>query len=547
MVAYAAATIVDLAVTAARMSAARGARYAGHADPSFYFQFARNLATGRGATVDFVWHFLVMPPSIHHYAPDYWQPLPSVFMAASMRVMRSTSLPAALMACVLAAALVPVAAALLAHGLARHALIPPIVMGLTALSAPLARWSVAAESVAFYALFVLLALALACGRWNPHLRWPLAGVAASAAYLCRNDGLLLVVLFIAVLAVKALLAWGGAGRPKERLIDLGLFATGALVTLAPWVAANLHGMGRPIPPTVQLPFLANYEDMFAIGHRNSIEALLAGGVGQALSIRYDRVVRQAGNLVTAIGIWLTLLLPILVGTRLLLRLRRDSPRDHGHFGWPFAIAAMAIVFAFDALITPVASSTGAWARSVGAFVPVSIIAAVDAAVAISRRRILRVAALTVVAAAAIYPLVSAHDISQGIVAGHNAFGRQIARLQPLLEASAVPGRPVVVMTRSPWELTEVTGFHAVQIPNNDLCVILRTARRYGVTTIVLTPKRTALRNGAALRAARFTFVGRLGRTSVYRIPVTGGTCQSKADAMPRGADRPPGTGGAAPP
>jgi len=51
------------------------------------------------------------------------------------------------------------------------------------------------------------------------------------------------------------------------------------------------------------------------------------------------------------------------------------------------------------------------------------------------------------------------------------------------------GRPVVVMTRDPWELTQATGVRSVMIPNAPLEDVMAVARRYGVTDLLMHPSR----------------------------------------------------------
>lgn len=527
--AYAAAAAADLGITAVRLQAVRHARYAGHADPSFYYQLARNLAEGRGATVDFVWHFLVTPPAVHHYAPDYWQPLPSLLMAAAMRLTGDSGLRTALVASVLAGALVPAAAALLARALSERRLLPPAVAGLTALVPALSRWSVQTESATFYACFVLLALALACGRGGGPARWPLAGIAAAAAYLCRNDGLVLVALLGAALAGRVLSAWRwDRRRLRDRLAALGGFGAGVLATLAPWVVANLRGMGRPLPPTTRLPFLTSYEDTFSVGGHFGARQLLAGGPGHALWLRWHTLRLEARWTLTAVGLLPAAALLALALAWLALGRRRGPARRDGRFGWPLVAASAAAVLAFHTLVSPVASSAGAWKRSVVAFVPLVLIAIGQALGALGGSRLLRGA---VVAALAAQALPAARAVPAHFVEVDNQAGAAPARLRPLLLAAA-PARRPVVMTRSPWELTEATGFPSVQIPDDGLCTILRTARRYRVDAIVLPAPRAALRSGAALRASGFTLVGRGQGSSVYRLPARAGEC-ADSDTMPR--------------
>ena len=99
------------------MDGLAGARHAGHADPGFYFGTARNLASGRGLTTDYVWEFLSLPAHLHHYAADYWQPLPSILLSLPMLLTGSHSVGTALSAAVLAGALIPVPVAVLGYRL----------------------------------------------------------------------------------------------------------------------------------------------------------------------------------------------------------------------------------------------------------------------------------------------------------------------------------------------------------------------------------------------------------------------------------------------
>ncbi|HKE97823.1 MAG TPA: hypothetical protein VKG45_02670 [Actinomycetes bacterium] len=532
LAAYAAAVAVDAAVTVVRLRIARGAQFAGHADPSFYYQLARNLAQGRGLTVDFVWHYLTMPPDVHHYALDYWQPLPSLLLAAAMRAGGDTRLATALTATVLAAALVPVAAALLARTLSGHALVPPVAMGLTALVPQLSSFSVGAESGPFYAVFVLLTLALACARTRSRLRWPLAGITAGGAYLCRNDGLLLIALLAVALAARALAAWRRDRRvPWARAADLGLFCAAAAVTVAPSLWANLRGMGRLLPATTRLPWLVTYEDMFAVGHRDGLRAVLADGPGTALAIRSERGFSQLQLLVTReLGIVLTLCLLVLLLARLVahLRSRRGRPRaGRDRFGWPLVAASAALTLAFHALVTPVASASGGWRRSLVAYLPVLTIAVVELVFWATRPRLLRVGRAAAVAALALPGLLAVHSAPQLVLDNNNAAGMRMLAVGQLLREASPIGRPVV-MARNTWELTEVTGFPAVQIPNNDLCTILRTAQRFRARLLVLPADRPALADPAALRAAGFTLAARRGGPEIWRIPAPDRACRAAA-------------------
>src|SRR5579875_223926 len=75
------AGLIVIGVTIYRMVVATDARYPGHADPAFYYQVGRNLATGRGPYIDYIWHFLAPVKSVHHFAWDYWLPMPSLLIS----------------------------------------------------------------------------------------------------------------------------------------------------------------------------------------------------------------------------------------------------------------------------------------------------------------------------------------------------------------------------------------------------------------------------------------------------------------------------------
>ena len=96
-----------LVVTAYRLFAVRDALFPGHADRAFYFDVAQHLADGDGPNIDYVWQYLVPQDHLTHYAFDYWMPLPSILMAAPLRLFGG-GLPTALsVSAVLAALFAP--------------------------------------------------------------------------------------------------------------------------------------------------------------------------------------------------------------------------------------------------------------------------------------------------------------------------------------------------------------------------------------------------------------------------------------------------------
>ena len=513
-----------------RVAALQRATAAGHADPSYYFQTARNVASGRGFTNDFIWQFLVLPASVHHYAGDYWQPLPSLLMAVPMALTGDHSLITAASASVVASVLGALAAAALAFNLTRSHAIAGLTVVLVTLLPRLAYFSVQTESVAFYLLFLIGALALASARRGGLCRWAGVGGCAAAAWLCRNDGLILVLVLGGSLLVALLRARpGGRAVVLAQLRRVGAYSGGVAVVLAPWIIANERAMHRPLPPTTQLPFLTSYEQLFEVGRHAGLHDLLRHGLWAAVRFRW-RTARQLWHTVPlTIGgrlTWLLVALAVLNVWALLRRLRgRREPADESpaqartpvfweRCGWPTVAASAAGVFAFDAVISPVASSAGAWNRSSSAFLPLLLIAALLGVTRVPWGRLVGWPALVLAVAWPTFALASTGATQA--VAQNNAFGDDI-RVYAQFITQAEAGGHGTVMTREPWETTEITGYPSVQIPDNDLCTIVAIGHRYGATVFVTHVTRPQARDQLLLDAG-FTWIGAVGPSSVLRFP-----------------------------
>ncbi|MCX6022404.1 MAG: hypothetical protein NTZ05_11880, partial [Chloroflexi bacterium] len=71
---------VLIAALLIRVAAAAPIRFPALDDPAFYLTVARNLAAGRGLTVDAIWWHHVPFAQITHPSNDYWQPLTSLVL-----------------------------------------------------------------------------------------------------------------------------------------------------------------------------------------------------------------------------------------------------------------------------------------------------------------------------------------------------------------------------------------------------------------------------------------------------------------------------------
>ncbi len=230
--------------------------YPGPADYSYYYGLARNLRAGRGFSLDYTWHFLNVPRSIHNLPNDYWMPLAPILFAGAFFAF-GTSLSAALTVCLVAwlgtAALAGLAARRLtgSAGLAAAAAVGTLVLpGMV--SASLQTDGTALLALAGMAVFV--SVLYADGRpWF----YALAGACVGLAELSRQDG----VLFGATVCVGVVTL--GRGQRKV-LAGSALLAYG--LVMAPLFVANLRTFGAPLPPGLRkTAFLTTYEDLYSYG------------------------------------------------------------------------------------------------------------------------------------------------------------------------------------------------------------------------------------------------------------------------------------------
>jgi 4-amino-4-deoxy-L-arabinose transferase-like glycosyltransferase len=463
--------------------------YPGHADPSYYYGLARSLRHGHGFRLDYTWHFLNLPRSAHGLPNDYWMPLPSLLMAAVLWV-TGTSLSGALTVG-LAAWLGTAALA----GLAGWRLTASAPLGAAAALGTLVLPGMTSASLitdgsallALLAMGVVVTLLWAEGR----TRWyAAAGALVGLAELSRQDGLLLA----ATVAVAVVLL-----APRGRRLRLGLAAALAYaVVMAPLFIANLRVFGAPLPPGPRTTaFLTTYEDLYSYGRLRAaayfdlpLRALLAQR-RHWVSPAWPQFAALLGGSVMA---------TLFVGATLAAAARRERRRQ-----WIVALTFPVVLLAFDALVIPVISAGGGWAKSALAATPLLVVGVVATAASAAsalvertgRRQALATACLLAAGlGGAAYEARTGHAAVNRMVAQQEAEQRSVLAL-----ARHLPDRSAVVMTRNPWELNELTGHPAVQIPNEPLPTILRVACAARATYLIVDPRREALRDVGALTAA----------------------------------------------
>lgn len=184
------------------------------------------------------------------------------------------------------------------------------------------------------------------------------------------------------------------------------------------------------------------------------------------------------------------------------------------------ILFLGILFGFYTLIATFPSGQG-FKRSSIAIAPILVVIAVEAINrSIPSRSVVFMFLVFIFSLFVFRSLESARSTIQS----NNRIGEQLAPLREIVAKDAriqEYGDNIVIMTRNPWEVYYSTKYRAIQIPNEDLEVIVQVARRFGANYLLLPAPREALE---ALYAGesfddRFRFVAEIPNSDLklFRI------------------------------
>jgi hypothetical protein len=510
------ALVYTALVTGYRVSVARGARFPGHADPAFAYGVAQNIHAGKGQTIDYIWQFLVPTDNLRHYAFDYWLPLPSQLMALALGTGHSRGLPAALDMNILMVLLIGAGSYLLARAMSRSPWVPAVAAVVAMVQPVVSNYAMQAESAVYFAAFAIAAMAAAVYSRRLVWWWILTGALAALAAMCRSEGLILT----GVLAL-ATLAWT---ERRRWYVRLGLFALGFLPVSAPFLYQNLSHFGSLTPPAAaSFPYITEYENLFALHVPHTVHALLGGSLKNFAQLRITALNAQLsaafGTLSPVVAVLCLLLAGGAVFQARALVVRTGRWLAPARTDWFVPVAFLLLVFIVDAGVAPVISGAGATVKVMVTGVPILVVAAV---VQLARVRLPVAITALACAALAFLPLVTLAKDSHSVVRRNNAVGEWVSNQLPALHSEqACLNRPLVLMTREPWEFNQVSGFATVQLPNGSLADILTVARKYGVTDIQNPTYRPALHQMAALIAdGTFSHPSTLSGQLIYRITAT---------------------------
>jgi hypothetical protein len=486
-----AAGLIVIGVTVYRMVVAADARYPGHADPAFYYQVGRNLATGHGPYINYIWHFLAPVKHVHHFAWDYWLPMPSLLISVGQHF--QSGMTSALDVGIALSAIFAAGTYQLAWRLTRSWWIPPVAAVTTLLLPSVSIYTMRTESAIYLASFTALALSAAVGARERPWRWVLAGAFTGIAGLARNEGLLL----IGVMAI-ATLTWNTGWR--RRLIRLAILLGGYFAIMGPYMIVSGVHIGSPLPPaSQQFPYISKYSQLFAlhVQHKGLFSNAMWSARGQAFTDQW-----HFAAAIYRYGVVIALLAVIAVS--LLLPRPADVPAGQGSFigrvfrsAWLVPVAFAIIVPVFESIVTPVVAGAGSVQKSGIALAPILVIAALQRSRRLPGLRpdmprflrgwdwLLQIVAFAGAIALMVFPALQLPHLTTRTVAGGNQIGHSAAVLKPILktEQARLGNRRLILMTSNPWDVSQATGFSTVVVPQTSVCNILKTAYKYGVTDI----------------------------------------------------------------
>lgn len=313
----------------------------GYTDAYYYTNAGKRLATGDGLTDPYLWNYLNPPDQLPAPSHTYWMPLTSLAIATSMKIFGATFTAAQIPSVLSLAGLATLAGWLggrLGDGERRYICLPGLIVLFGGLFAPF--W-VTTDSFALYGLLGAAALiSIGIGHEKSDWRWfAAAGIFCGLAHLTRADGLLLLLVALAVIWLPPL------SRNKLRnkaILTLALISSYLLVML-PWFVRNLDIIDAPLPSGgIRTMYLRGYNEIFAYPVDWSAQNFFEWGWGNILQSR-------AQALLTNSATWLLIEGLVVLAPFALVALwqRRHQPFLTGF--WLYALGlhlVMTFIFAY---------------------------------------------------------------------------------------------------------------------------------------------------------------------------------------------------------
>ncbi|MCI0578877.1 MAG: hypothetical protein L0332_09980 [Chloroflexi bacterium] len=463
-------------------------------DAYYYATNGQRLAAGAGFTEMIIWQFLDEPAGLPTPSHTYWMPLPSLLAAAGYALgggFRAAQLPFWLLAGLLPA---------LAYAISR------LLTGERWQGWAAAFFTVAAG---FYAAYLsqpttfapfalaggggLLAVGLAHRRaaggelgGKTWWLWLAAGLAAGLAHLARADGVLLLLLGLAVLIFDFRFSIFDSNlkskiqNPKlDWLVPLLVFPAGYLLVMSGWFVRSWLVTGRPLSAVgTQTLFLTTYDDLFAYGRSFDLTSYLAWGWGNILRSKVAGLLLALQTVVAIPG--LVFLAPFILAGWISLYRRPATRLLLQPVTW-YAVAlfvTMSLLFTFPGGRGSLFHSSVAVWPWTAALAPVGIGLAVDWIAARlphwKPARAKRLFSTLFIGVAFVLSLAVSR--TRPLPGEDPAVFRQVAAGLPLAAVVMVGNAPAFYYH---------TGLAAMSVPNEPVEVLLAAAARYSASYLIL--------------------------------------------------------------
>ncbi len=471
--------LIVLAGFAARMIFAALAPHPGVSDSNHYYNLARNLADGRGFTIDYLWQYHNPPDTVTH-PTDYWMPLPAVWPAIGLRLF-GDSLFAALIPSVIFGSLLAVLAYFIAAvacvekplrlmSMAGAVFLPEFVLN-----------SARTDTTISYILFAGAAMLCFYSGLRGRPRLPLlAGIFAGLTQLSRQDGMILAPAML--LALIVFWRYGEHPIPWRWVLAIPI---GWLGIMSPWFIRNYQLFGLILPSGAgRTLFMTSFIDQFTYGRELDLQHYLDWGIPNILS---NYAVQALANVKTSYTL-LDVGLPVtaLIGL--------------GGMAWKREREKLLLLvlpllmtlglFVFYSFVTPFHTQGGSFKKSYMLVIPFLSFTGAWALWTFVQPRHVAYIAATLIAG---FMLLNAVELIRADFDLARRFDDSIVTLSELLDEVGDQNGDgeITVMTQDPFILA-YHGYPALMIPSDPRDMILEAAYRYNVDYILLPADREAL-------------------------------------------------------
>lgn len=453
-------------------------------DAYYYTTNAQRLAGGYGFTEEIVWQYLDRPQGLPTPSHTYWMPLTSMIAAAGYAL--SDSFRAAQAPFWLMAGLLPLLGYTISWQLFRKRRQARVAALFTMAGGYYTAYWVQPTTFVLFAwvgggcLFALAMARRAAQSGEGHSRWwLLAGLAAGLAHLTRADGLLILGVAGLMWLLQARDQWREESAVPWR--SGVLLGAGYFLVMAPWLYRTWSVTGQPLSTVgSQTVFLTVYDDVFSYGRQFDLQQYLAWGWRNILMSKLEAIWLALQTYIVVIG--LTVFSFFAVQAWVVSRRRAAGQRYLQPATWYAVIlfVAMTLIFTFPGQRGSLLhSSTALWSWAMG-LVPAGIEYSVDWIAA--RRPRWR-------------PETAKRFFHMSFVLMAFVISVAVASEQPLRRELAMLYREVgdilpqdaVVMTGDPPGLHYHTGLAAIATPNEPPQGMLRAARKFGATYLLVDP------------------------------------------------------------